>query len=277
MDFDISSFLFHIFDIIGFGLNLGFAYLILTSQYLRKPIFIFMACFAVCDTIYCFTSFFMISKVLSLGEIGCKIFLVLYDFAADTKILLMIFVTFVYIFKSDVSSSTMRIVIGSSIFLGLCHFLLTIESRIDYDEGNLECFSVETDHFMFKLKLFLKFILPFCAAGTIIAILSVGKLRELIKQLEVTKMFAITLIIYAIVSTPLAIFIYYVTFSEHGHHQHTTSLNNILQIFASFGSIYKPIFFYYSCSEIRNEISEINIIFRIRNRVKREQIDVESS
>lgn len=275
MNFDFSTILFHILDIIGFGLNIGFAYLIFSSQYLRKPIFIFMACFAVCDTIYCFTSFFMTSTVFSLGEIGCKIFQVSYDFAAETKILLIILVTFIYTIKSDVNSSTMRFVIGSSLLLGLCHFLLTFESEVHHDDQNLTCFIVEAFHFRLELKLLLKFILPLCAAGTIIIIFLVGKLREMIKQLEVTKMFAITLIIYVIVSTPLAFFTYLVAFSNY---LITTNLNNNLQILASFGPIYKPIFFYYKCSEIRNEISGINLMFGSRKRIKREQIDqVESS
>lgn len=276
MEFELV--LLHLLDVIGFGLNLGFAYLILSSKYLRKPIFIFMACFSVCDIIFCLTSFFLVMTIWPLGDLGCKILSILYEFAADTKPILMILVTFIFSFQSDVKSSTMKIIIGASLLQGLVQIIPSFAADVQHDPSSFSvCVITESLHFLYQMRLLVKFILPCVASGAILVIFSIGNLRSMIKQLEVTRMFTITLIIYVILSTPLVIFTYSMVVLNYGHHPITPTVNAILQISASFGPIYKPIFFYFRCHEIRNELSGFSTISFRHKRFRREQIDCEES
>lgn len=277
-EMEFETLLLYLLDVIGFGLNIGFAYLIFTSEYLRKPIFIFMACFSVCDIIFCLTSFFLATAIWPLGDLGCKIFSILYEFAADIKPILMILVTFIFSFQSDVKSSTMKIIIGTSLLQGLVQIIPSLAADAQQDPHSISaCMVTESLHFLYQMRLLVKFILPCVASGAIVVIFSIGNLRSMIKQLEVTRMFAITLIIYVILSTPLVIFTYSTVVLDHGHHPITPIVNSVLQISESFGPIYKPIFFYFRCHEIRNELSGLSMISFRHKRFRREQIDCEDS
>lgn len=138
-DINIVEVSYFIIALVAMVMNSGFAYVILRTNHLRKPLFIFMACFAIFDVILCSSLLVILFNVRewTLGTVCCRVVRFLYEFGADTKPILMILVVFFYVFKANVCTKTLQIIIGAAILMSLLEVVPFNESFqvVDHNIG----------------------------------------------------------------------------------------------------------------------------------------------
>lgn len=257
-------------------MNSGFIYVILKSKSLRnKSIFIFMTCIGFLDVMFCTALLFLLTfnSEWKLGLICCRIIRLLFEFGADTKPILMVLVTFVYIFKVSLNRLTVQMIIGISVMLGLCE-ILPLNSKynivqVEMSNNVTMCLAIGEDLFkvILTIEMLLKLVFPFCAVIMVFAMFTFDNLHKKIRNSFETKIFATVLTLYVILSSPLIIFAYLrATISQLiqpdledvdaiplSHYIYNATRLTV-EFLSMLGPLYKPVFFYFKFNEVRNEV-----------------------
>lgn len=276
-DINILEISYFVIALVAMVMNSGFAFVIMRTNHLRQPLFIFMACFAIFDVILCSSLLVILFNVRewTLGTVCCRLVRFSSEFGADTKPILMILVVFAYVFKENVCTKTLQIIIGAAILMSLLEVVPFNESFqvVNHDIGSLEftvnsCVPTNVSKLFIIVELFLKFLLPFGSCIFILIMYTVGDFHKNITQQFEAKMFSTVLLWYTILSSPIVVFAF---LSDINLLQHPFEFDQLLiysgmkmvfECMSMIGPIYKPIYFYFKCNEIRNEIDvRVKLLF----------------
>lgn len=258
--------LWSIFLCFGMFVNLAFVYTIWTKKSLHRPLFFFMASFAICDAVgsFCAIYFWTLVRFFPFSLHSCKSVYFLKSIPRNFKPILMSIVFVVLLTRPDISRRSSFIIIAAlSIVSVVCALPEGLDSELKTYGSNMICISSLTHHpFMTCMSLLMKIAMPATLlVGYFVITLTRNPWREMLQKSQMQQMMLMILSIYLICWTPFSVLHYFseyfttkvfdynfYKYVKYLHFSHTLAIVSL---------VYKPFLLYLMNHEFKTAVNQI--------------------